>query len=170
MYSFSSVRPQISVYDENCHFFPSGGNFKLIYLITLHIKKYQIIVGTILLMIVPLSYIALKMGYPPEAVFVVHLIIVILAQCVRVIMVKNMISMPISEYVKRVVLRIFAVVATSVVFPIILHLKLPNSLLCIMLTCLVSCISVLLSVYILGLTVVERNKINLKIIKYIKKR
>lgn len=135
-----------------------------------HIKKYQIIVGTILLMIVPLSYIALKMGYPPEAVFVVHLIIVILAQCVRVIMVKNMISMPISEYVKRVVLRIFAVVATSVVFPIILHLKLPNSLLCIMLTCLVSCISVLLSVYILGLTVVERNKINLKIIKYIKKR
>lgn len=135
-----------------------------------HIKKYQIIVGTILLMIVPLSYIALKMGYSPEAVFVVHLIIVILAQCVRVIMVKNMISMPISEYVKRVVLRIFAVVATSVVFPIILHLKLPNSLLCIMLTCLVSCISVLLSVYILGLTVVERNKINLKIIKYIKKR
>lgn len=39
------------------------------------IKWYQITLGGLLLLIVPLSYIALKMGYDPNSVFIVHLFV-----------------------------------------------------------------------------------------------
>ena len=40
-----------------------------------NIKKYQIIVGGLLLMIVPISYVVLKLGGAPYSVFIVHIVI-----------------------------------------------------------------------------------------------
>jgi len=72
------------------------------------IKLYQGVIGTILLLILPISYLALKWGAIPEAVFVVHLTIAIIAQIVRLIIIKPMIKLPYRIYFK------------NVVFPIIL--------------------------------------------------
>ena len=131
------------------------------------IKKYQIIVGSIQLLIVPISYIVLKLGYQPEAVFVVHFIIIIIAQYIRVMMLRDMINLPFGEYVKKVVFRIVAVVCASIIIPIVLHIYLPANFGSMLLTCLASCLSVLIGVYALGLTPEEKDKINIKLVKFI---
>lgn len=131
------------------------------------IKKYQIIVGSIQLLIVPISYIVLKLGYQPEAVFVVHFIIIIIAQYIRVMMLRDMINLPFGEYVKKVVFRIVAVVCASIIIPIVLHIYLPANFGSMLLTCLASCLSVLIGVYALGLTLEEKDKINIKLVKFI---
>lgn len=128
-----------------------------------NIKKYQIIVGTILLLIVPIAYVALKMGCQPESVFVVHLTILLLAQCARLIMVRGMVSLNIKEYMKKVFLRVVAVVCFSIVVPIVLHFYLSECFFSMILVCFVSCLSVLVCVYFLGLTKDEKQKINIKI-------
>lgn len=135
-----------------------------------NIKKYQIIVGTILLLIVPLAYFALKMGYQPEAVFVVHLIIVLLAQSVRLVMISGMIYLSVKEYFEKVVLRIVAVVCTSIVVPTVLHFYLSNNFLTMMLVCLISCISVLVCIYLFGLSISEKHKIVIKINNFIHRK
>jgi O-antigen/teichoic acid export membrane protein len=73
------------------------------------IKLYQGVIGTILLLILPISYLALKWGAIPEAVFVVHLTIAIIAQIVRLIIIKPMIKLPYRIYFKNVVLPIILI-------------------------------------------------------------
>lgn len=135
-----------------------------------NIKKYQIIVGTILLLIVPIAYVTLKMGGQPEAVFVVHLTIVLIAQCARLIMIRGMISLTVMEYVEKVIIRIVAVVCLSIIVPIALHLYLSNSFLNMILVCFISCTSVLISVYLLGLSRDEKQKIYVKINNFIHRK
>lgn len=115
----------------------------------------------------PISYIVLKLGYQPEAVFVVHFIIIIIAQYIRVTMLRDMINLPFGEYVKKVVFRIVAVVCASIIIPIVLHIYLPANFGSMLLTCLASCLSVLIGVYALGLTPEEKDKINNKLVKFI---
>lgn len=68
------------------------------------IKRYQAILGGLLLCIVPISYICLQMGYPPESVFVVHFIITLLGQAVRLLLVSRMIFLSIKKYLLSVAL------------------------------------------------------------------
>src|SRR5699024_7857763 len=49
-----------------------------------NIRRYQVILGSFLLLIVPVSYLFLKLGFPPYSVFLVHLIVACLGQVIRV--------------------------------------------------------------------------------------
>ena len=131
-----------------------------------NIKVYQIVVGSILLLIVPISYVALKMGCIPEGVFIVHLCVVILAQCVRIYMVRNMIQLAVGEYIQKVIVKIGLVVATAIILPLLLHSYLQPSFVSMVLVCLVSMISVMIFVYALGLNSSERTKFNGKVVVF----
>ena len=135
-----------------------------------NIKKYQIIVGSILLLIIPIAYVALKLGYQPESVFVVHLAIVLLAQCARLMIIRGMISLAVKEYVKKVIFRIVVVLCFSPIIPILLHFYLSDSFLNMLIVCLISCVSVSVCIYLFGLSKGERYKINDKIINFIHKK
>lgn len=67
------------------------------------IRRYQVVLGTFLLLIVPISYLFLKLGYPPEIVFIVHLVISLIAQGVRVWLVSSMIQLSLPEYITELV-------------------------------------------------------------------
>lgn len=135
-----------------------------------HIKNIQIFVGFILLLIVPVSYIVLRMGFPPESVFTVHLSIVILAQIVRLYIVRPLIKLSIAEYLQNVLVKIVMVTCVSVVIPLAMHHLLPANFFNMVLVCICSCLSVALSVYFLGLKQNERIKINNKLLNVIHKR
>ena len=62
------------------------------------IKKYQIWVGGIMLMIVPVAYICLKMGTNPESVYIVYFIACIIAHVVRMMIIKPIIKLSLREY------------------------------------------------------------------------
>lgn len=67
-----------------------------------NIKKFQICECSILLTIVPLSYIVLKVSPIPELVFCVHLVIEIIAHFVRVRIVVPKIKMRVADYFKAI--------------------------------------------------------------------
>lgn len=129
------------------------------------IKVYQAVIGSILLLIVPIAYLTLALGSEPESVFVVQLLVVIIAQIVRLIMIRSMICLPLIKYFKKVLIRIILVSVTAPIPPIISYLVLPDvNLLSFIIVCIVCILSTCVSVYYLGLEYSERlfvrNKLN----------
>lgn len=134
------------------------------------IGKYQRVVGTLLLTIVPLSYIALKIGYPPEGVFLCHLSMAVCAQVARAWMLRPMISFSIRQYIKEVILRIGLVGVVSLVAPLSLYIILSkNTLMSFIIVCSIAVMSVFVTVYTIGIGKTERSSVNNKIKQTINK-
>lgn len=86
------------------------------------IKWFQIYEGTSLLLIVPVAYIALKFfNVPPESVFIIHIIIEIITQGIRLKIVLPMIGMDIKEYSRKVIFPVLKVALISPIVPIIAY-------------------------------------------------
>lgn len=92
------------------------------------VKKYQSIIGGILITIVPISYAVLKMGGAPWSVFVVHLTICCVAFVVRLFIIKPMIEMKVSFFFQKVFLRCFFVMILSMIIPLFFKWYLAPSL------------------------------------------
>ena len=68
------------------------------------LKKFQLIEGSMLLMIVPIAYVCLKLGgIRPEYVFVVHILVEICTQFARLRIVLPMINLDLGDYFRKVV-------------------------------------------------------------------
>lgn len=80
------------------------------------VKLWNIICGSILLLIVPVSYACLEMGMVAVTVFYVHLFCAIITQIVRLFFLRKSIQLSIRRYIRDVV------IPTSIVFLITLGL------------------------------------------------
>ena len=127
------------------------------------VKVYQSVVGSILLMIVPIAYIPLKLGAEPYTVFIVHLSIAIIAFITRIFIIRKMISLSVKEYFFKVIIPCVYVALPSVFISLSVKFVLPNKLHYAVLVCLVSLIVILISSFMLGLTNSERKFVLSKI-------
>ena len=73
-------------------------------------KYYQIIVSVIILIDMPLAYIALKLGYSPISVFVINVFINLLAFVFRLVYSKKYVNISLRTYSKKVILPCLGVV------------------------------------------------------------
>ena len=130
------------------------------------IKRFQIIETSMLLSIVPIAYVGLKFfHFPPESVFIVHIVVEIVTQLVRLMIVLPMIGMSMLVYMKQVVLPLLVVTIIAPVLPTLSYLYLGDaSLINFFVVCLVSVISSGLVIYYIGCTRQERNFINAQLI------
>ena len=120
------------------------------------VKVYQAVVGGLLLLILPISYIVLKMGAPAYSVFIVHFCVESVAQFARMYMLRNMIDLPLWSYVKNIYLPIMGVVLLSVVLPLLVYSNMQEGfirLLAVGTTCVVS---VAMTSLFIGMTRNER--------------
>lgn len=115
------------------------------------VKKYQLIIGGILLAIVPLSYMVLKLGAAPWAVFVVHLCICIVAYIVRLFIIRPMINLRISFFVRMVVVRCAFAALLGMIVPMGGKLFLSESLLNSFILILLSVTCAMASSVVIGL-------------------
>lgn len=120
------------------------------------VKKFQLVEGSILLTILPISYVFLKMGFPAYSVFVVHFCVEILAQLFRMILLRDLISLPLSAYLKNIYFPVACVVLVSVVIPIAVHSMLEEGFVRFLVVGFISVLCVGASVYMIGLTKNER--------------
>ena len=121
------------------------------------LKTFQLIEGTMLLLIVPVAYVLLKFfDVPPESVFVVHIVIEICTQCVRLKIVLPMIGMRMRLYLKKVVYRLALVVATAPILPIVLHEVSGKGVISFIVVVSASVVSLSASIYWLGCSNSER--------------
>jgi hypothetical protein len=123
------------------------------------VKRYESIIGVIMLLILPISYIFLKLGYPPYIVFVVHLCMECVAQIARIFITHNLIGFSVFSFLKSVIFRILSVVTVALVIPLCLFIYLDDSILSFLSVCFSSVVSCILSIYLLGLTNNERTMI-----------
>ena len=120
------------------------------------IRVYQSIIGGILLLILPISYLFLKWGYPPEIVFVVHLSITCIAWVVRLLIVRHLANLPIKNYLREVIIKIMYVVSTSIIVPILIWYFMPENFVRFIIVTLISILVTGLSIYFLGLDKTEQ--------------
>ena len=127
------------------------------------VKVYQIVVGTTLLLIVPISYVALLMGAPAYSVFIVHFVMECVAQFFRMFLLRKLINLPISAYLKHIYLPVFVVIISSSIIPIYIHNLMSSGFIRLIVVGGISVISVSLTVLYIGLTSSERSFIYDKI-------
>ena len=120
------------------------------------VKRYQVVCGTILLMILPISYICLKLGCPAYSVFIVHFCMEAITQLARMIMLRPLIGIRVYDYLKNVYSRVFIVAALSIIVPFLAYESLSDTFLRFFIVCIVCVLSVGTVVYIIGLSNNER--------------
>ncbi len=120
------------------------------------VRKYQAICGSILLMILPVSYVCLKLGFPAYSVFIVHFCMEMAAQLARMVILRPLIGIRIVDYIRNIYLRVAVVVALSVVSPFIIYESMEGTALRFFIVCIVCVVSVGLVAYTVGLSRNER--------------
>lgn len=81
------------------------------------VRKCESIIGSLMLIIVPIAYLALKMGGQPWAVYTVHLCVAVVVFCVRLRIVMPLIGLKINEYIRKVLTRCGLVLLLAMVVP-----------------------------------------------------
>lgn len=127
------------------------------------VKKYQSIIGGILLSIVPVSYIVLKLGGNPVSVYIVHLIICIIAFVTRLFIIRPLIKLSIRRFFVSVVLPCIFVAAFSLLTAHMVKKVMPDTITYSVFVCVISALIVAVLAYVIGLTKGERTFINGKI-------
>lgn len=133
------------------------------------VKVYQSLIGGILLLILPISYITLKLGGSPESVFIVHLLICIIAFITRLLIIKPMIHLSILSYFNEVVVKCIKVTIFALIIPISIKCLTEESHINFFIICLTAIISVILSIYYIGFDDKEKIFIKQKLITIINK-
>lgn len=129
-----------------------------------NIKRFQMIEATILLLVVPVSYIVLKSGITsPEIVFIVSLSIEIITQIARIFLVMPKIGMKVSTYFFKIFQPVVLAFIPIGLFVYICHPQINFS--SFMISSVLSEIIIMISVWILGMNTHERNVIWEKIKK-----
>ena len=121
------------------------------------VKVYQAVVGGILLLILPISYIILKLGAPAYSVFIVHFCLENVAQFARMIMLRKMINLPIFAYFKNIYLPVLFVVVVATLLPLYVHSLFSEGWYRFILVSLSCVLSVSCTVFLFGFTKGERN-------------
>lgn len=128
------------------------------------IKKFQLIEGWILLMIVPIAYILLKVfHFPPASVFVVQMAVELCALYARLRIALPMINLDLSAYFRQVVRPIVAVVLLSPIIPYFVSCFGNESWIGFFGVCTVCAVCTSIGIYVLGCTNSEREFILSKV-------
>lgn len=139
-------------------------------LATGRIKKYQIIISSLSYSIFIFAYLAYRLGLPPYASYIIQLIVFVIELGARLLLLRGMISLSIREYVISVILKIMVVVIVASIIPVLVMLSMHESLLRLFFICILSVVSVLLTIYGLGLSSGERKWLNEKVVSFVKVR
>ena len=120
------------------------------------VKIYQMVVGGILLLILPISYVVLKWGAPAYSVFIVHFCIESLAQFSRMYMLRKLIHLPLWQYMKNIYIPIVSTVAIAIILPLVVRMQVAEGWLRFLAVGFTCVLSVGASSYFIGFTKQER--------------
>lgn len=124
------------------------------------IRLFQTVKGLSLLTMLPLAYIALKMGFSPESVFVVQGIVTIISLLLQIKILEKLINISVLRFIKEVIIKSLIVTAVALPLPLLVKCLLnDNVFITSLFVCLVSILSAIISIYFIGINKNERNYI-----------
>ena len=133
------------------------------------IRNYQLLMSSLILLNLPVTYLVLKIIPVPEMALVVRVCINGVTGMARVIYLNRLYSFPISDYLTKVLCKCFGISVLSGILPIVIFC-LTDGYLCLFIVIISSIASSLSFIYLIGLSSVERGQVNSIIRKYICKR
>lgn len=131
------------------------------------IRTYQMWVSLFLFANLPLSYLFLRWGMPPEYTFYVYGCVSTLLLGIRTFLLHRMIALPVMKFGKEI-LNVFVVALVASIVPMIIHWEMPDGFSRFMVVSFVSVFSVGLSVYFIGLKDGERTFFKNKLLNFMK--
>ncbi|MDR2410058.1 MAG: polysaccharide biosynthesis protein [Bacteroidales bacterium] len=134
-------------------------------------KTYQLVLGGIIMLNLPFSWIALSFGAPPYAVMLVSIGVTFAYTIARVLLVKWLVDFSIYIFLFEVMMPLFFMTLLSCVLPLILYGIINPSLFRLFLIVVASIVSICVFMYLVGLNINEKiiiNKIVLKRFRSIK--
>ena len=127
------------------------------------IKNYQLLVGSLQLLNFPISYILLYLGFFPEIIMIVAIILTQACLGARLYMLKKILKLPAKEFLKHVYLNIIIVSILAITIPSIIFWGQSTNLTSFILSSLISVICSLTTIYYVGCNTAERAFISAKI-------
>ena len=125
-------------------------------LATGNIRNYQIVVGGLQMMNLPVSYVLLRMGYIPETVLIVAICISQCCLAARLYMLRGMIGLSSKTYLKKVYLNIVVVTAVAAAIPFAISTNMRASFLSFVTVSAIALCSSALSIFYVGCNKRER--------------
>ena len=135
------------------------------------IKKMQLVEGFLMLSSLPIAYVVLKyFQVPPEAAFVVCIVVEFVTLFFRVYIILPKIEMNYFDYVTRVIAPVVKVLVIAPIVPLCLFLYMDKSWFSFFIVCIVSIVSVALVTYCFACSAGEKKWFWSEMLKIIKKR
>ena len=122
------------------------------------IRRFSFVTGSIQLLILPLSYIVLKLGGSPESVYFVYFIVSFLLSFVYMYITCSAIKISMALFVRQVIVNLYCVLILAAIIPICYNLyNFSTSFWSSMLNILIAEISVLSCIFLIGLRKQEKS-------------
>jgi len=123
------------------------------------IKKYSLVNGSLILLILPIAYLALWLGCNPWSVFIVQFCVAVVACLVRLYIVMYRIKMSIMDYCMKVIRPCVMVLLLSSITPFVMKFIGGTGLLYAILTIFLTILAIIFVSFMVGLNYVERTLI-----------
>lgn len=133
------------------------------------IKKFSIVVSFFNLLIVPVAYLFLKLGYGPTSAMVVSLIITIIVQIIRLFVVAGMTGLKVFDYFQKVIIPVLMYSLLTLALPLAMKCLITESWMRVVAILFVTIFTSVLFAWLVGLNIVEKQFVMSKI-KGLRKR
>lgn len=127
------------------------------------IRNYQLVVGSILLLNFPLSYLCLKSGFEPESTYIVAIAVATICMMARLWFVRKTAALSLKDFMRNVVLNVLMVNVFALVLPFIIHMIMPSGTIRFLIVGIISAITSGVSILFIGCDKKERDFIVKKI-------
>lgn len=126
------------------------------------IRFYQSVVGGILMLNFPFSWIALKLGAPAYSVMIVAIMVTFTAAVVRLFIIRKIAQFSIEQFLTKSALPCILVSVVAAVLPLIIVMNLEGNFLRLCITACISVISTGICVLFIGMSKTERKTVIIK--------
>ena len=133
------------------------------------IRNYQLVVGGLLMLNFPISYLVLKLGYPPESTVIVGIFVSFICLVARLCFLRSMVSLHVRDFVYQVLLNVFVVTLLSSVIPAVCYYFIDHQVIRFFAVCISSVVMSIVVIYFVGCNSWERNTLRGYVIKFINK-
>lgn len=121
-----------------------------------NIKRYVLWITLVGMGVFPITWLVYKLGAPVYATYIVYILVYTTVNFVRLWIMKGLLNFPIRIFLREVIIKVILVSVLAVILPLVVVNCFDTSFLRLVVSCMISLLSAIGSIYLLGLTKHER--------------
>ncbi len=134
------------------------------------VRDYQIVVGGISLLTLPIVYIAFRFGVEPYYAMVIAFAVEFVCHIARLYMLVRIMNFPMKRYLYEVTVRVYLITIVAIILPLAAYSTIDITVIRFFMVCILSVLSTVMLGYFLGFNRHERERIREKTVNIIRKK